>query len=94
MYTLRCRYHGREFDLTWQEGEFTGDPNAVLVLESLAAAYEDEAVPVGPPAGPLYTEDYLADPFAALWLVREVFEIVSASGDVPEREPVPEGAVA
>lgn len=94
MYTLKCRYRNRDFSLTWEDGEFRGDPSAIFVLEARATAYEDEEILIGPPTGPFVTEDYLANPLAALWLVREVFEVLDATGDVPEPPEIPVGAVA
>lgn len=93
MYALHCRYKDQEFDLTWDGGDISGDPNATLLLEATAEVYEEAEVPIGPPTGPFVTEDYLSDPLAALWLMREVFEVLDASGDVPLPPPIPEGAI-
>ncbi len=92
MYILHCRHKARSFDLHWNNGEFSGDVNACRLLEITAEIYEDEDIVIGPPTGPLWTEDYIADPLAAIWLVRELFEIVSAEGDVPEPPAIPDGA--
>ncbi len=94
MYTLKLRGFGRTRAVTWDRAEFSGDPNTVLLLEATARAYQQVEVPVGPPTGPFATRDYLAEPLAALWLAREIFEVVEATGDLPGVPKTPEGAVA
>jgi len=69
----------------------TGDDVAVKLIEIRAQALQGSILG---PVGMYFDRDYLNDPLAALFVIREVFdEIVEASGDVPEAPDVPGGAI-
>lgn len=81
--------------LEWDDGRLTGEPWLVLIAESESAAREGQ--PLGPVEGPFSVHDHLRDSsgIGALNVLFEMFEPGTArvSGDIPSREPLPDGAV-
>jgi len=71
--------------------KLTGNPVAVELIESEARVLKGQ--PVGP-IGTYFDKDYLEEPLAALFVMLEVFdEVLEISGDIPEADDVPDGAI-
>jgi len=91
MFTVKGRISGQEYTLKY-DGEVTGDSIAVGIAEITADALEDTLVG----KGYQYTmTDHIDDPVSAYIILTEhVFdEVVSVTGDIPELDAVPDGAV-
>jgi hypothetical protein len=92
MFTVKGRIRGKPYSITWDDGKLTGDGLAVDMTKIQAAAKE------GRPVGPVgqYTEtDHLKDPVSALYLITsDVFtSVIAITGEIPEADGAPEGAV-
>ncbi len=82
-YTLTGHPHiwpGRTWRATWDAGQVTTSPDAVLPYLRNAAELSPS---VGPPTGPFYRAKDWSDPAAFLWLFREVCWDVTGEGDIP-----------
>ncbi len=87
------RIGSQTYTVTWEDGEVTGDQDAVDAIEAYADAHEGKLI--GSPSGPFTEVDHLSDPLSAAMIMDEIFdEIISEEGDVPELPDVPEGAAA
>lgn len=83
---------GREREVRWQNGTLTGDALLVALLPMYERALEGASL--GPVGGPYRNRDYLSDPLSAVFLMREVFDSIAASGgDLPVPPTVPAGAI-
>jgi hypothetical protein len=92
MFTVKGRIRGKPYSITWDDGKLTGDIRAVDRAEMVALGNE------GRPVGPVgqYTEtDHLKDPVSALYLITsDVFtSVIAITGEIPEADGAPEGAV-
>lgn len=92
--TGRLLSSGTPADLTWENGELSGEGQARL--EVLALAESLEGRPVGAtPTGPFTDHSHLLDPLTSTVLLGAVFAPGAEwSGEVPELPAVPDGAVA
>lgn len=91
MFAMTVRTAGRIVRLKWDDGELTGDPAAVLVIQDMARVALRQGRPLGPPEGPWATTPYLKDPIGAATLMSEFAdEILSVTGDLPSRDDDPE----
>lgn len=71
--------------------KLTGDAVAVSLIQTKAAALNGTLIG---PIGMYFEKDYLEEPLAALFVMLEVFdEVLEISGDVPEADDVPDGAI-
>lgn len=71
--------------------KLTGNPVAVELVKSEARVLSGR--PVGP-IGTYFEKDYLEEPLAAFFIMLEVFdEILETSGDLPEADALPDGAI-
>ena len=76
--------------LTWEAGRFSGDLVAIRAVTMLAT--ERDGLHVGPVCGPYTVTRHLEDAISAAVLIAEAFAFGSpVSGDVPMRDPDPEG---
>lgn len=103
IYSVTGVYGTSEATVTWVDGVLRGgrpgqaptgwDIAALAAIELKALRLEGREV--GPIPGPYTTADHIDDPLSALFVMREVFEvIVSTRGDVPEApQPGGPGAV-
>ena len=81
--------------IAWHDGVVTAEPWLALIAAAEDSARTGERI--GPVGGPYATGNYLADRsgLPALRILTDLFEpeTVHVSGDIPAREPLPEGAV-
>ena len=71
--------------------KLTGNPAAVELIENEARVLNGQLIG---PIGTYFEKDYLEEPLAALFVMLEVFdEVLEISGDVPEADDVPDGAI-
>jgi len=88
---------GQPVTLTYSKGliggpTLTGDALAVEEVEFMVQALQGTSL--GPVGGPYFTKNYLKEPLAAVFLIREVFdEDAEFTGDVPEPPRAPKGAI-
>jgi hypothetical protein len=89
----RHALHTEPRALCWDNGSLSGDPALVAAAVERAAAQAGEHV--GPVEGPYSTTHHLSYPISALINMSDLFipSTLSLSGDVPERPPIPEGAI-
>lgn len=79
-FTLHGNINNKPSEITWADGQLSGDPLAVALASGAAEGLEMEAV--GPPAGPYTITKHLLDPVSFYFLVSEnVFNIQSYDGD-------------
>lgn len=92
-YTMAFDLGGRTRQVTWKDGELSGDSTAVRELTRAAKIWE--GFEVGPPTGPYTTKNHLADPLSAFFLAQEFFGAVEGvSGDLPTAPRITEkGAI-
>jgi len=83
--------NGDKVTVTWEDGKLTGDYVTVRRAESLAKMLEGERV--GPVCGPYTESDHLSDPISTLVILREIIDITDITGNVPQRPPIPDGAI-
>lgn len=71
--------------VTWEDGQLSGDQQAILLLQSQAAVWEGREV--GPDEGPYTLTDHLQSPISTGWLLNMLFQpgSIQISGDEPER---------
>lgn len=93
-FTARVQnWYGRDVSVTWADGKLTGDASAVVIITSLAEQLEGQ--PVGLPTGPVTTTDHLSSALSTLDLMQRVLGYdLTATGDVPQLDAVPRGAIA
>ena len=87
----------RTYALTWEHGELSGDPAAIMGARTVARVLEAEGVAIGIPTGPVVRQNYLADLMAAKSLpVSWVFRPGAKVTDdiAPPLSPVPERDLA
>lgn len=90
MFTVNGKILKKQYSVTYDAGKITGDRIAVDIVNTEARTMRG---PVGP-VGQYAESDYLKDPLTALFLITGVFTTVdSVTGDVPEAEEPPEGAI-
>lgn len=90
MFTVKGRIRTKTYSVTYDAGKLTGDRVAVDLVSITAATIRG---PVGP-IGTYFEKDYLKEPLAALFIMLEVFdEVLEISGDMPEADDVPDGAI-
>lgn len=90
-YTVKALLGTKLYTVTYEAGQLTGDEFAVDVLQINNQALQGTLIG---PVGMYFDRDYLKNPLAALFLMREVFdEILELTGEVPEPPDVPDGAV-
>lgn len=79
--------------VTWRDGTLRGDAALIAVATEQATALHGH--PVGPHEGPVTTREHLASPLSALMILADLFipGTVELSGDVPQRPPIPKGAI-
>lgn len=79
--------------VTWRDGTLSGD--AVLIAVATERATALHGHPVGPHEGLVTTHSHLASPLSALFILCDLFipGTVDLSGDVPQRPPIPNGAI-
>jgi hypothetical protein len=89
----QLRQGGITARVEWSDGKLTGESRAVCAVLTEAARREGQFV--GVPDGPYTRHHHLNDSFSALLLIVGIFEPDSRmlSGDIPVRQPVPDGAV-
>lgn len=88
---VRGVFAGKERTVEWRDGKLSGDRMICAALPLFAESLR--GIPIGPPEGPTWTNDFLKVPLAAVFLMREVFEeILDGGGDLPVPPPIPEGA--
>jgi len=93
MYTAAGTINGKGYSVIWQDGTLSGSQEAIERLEIEAQALKKAGVPVGPEG--MYLAPDLAEPLAALFIMRQVFGAdLKVTGEVPEPpdEEIPEGA--
>jgi len=90
---LRGSVRGAYRMVTWDNGRVIGDADAVEMVVADARLREGEAV--GPIEGPTTGRRHLRSPLSALIIMSSLFDpdTLVLSGDVPERPPIPEGAI-
>ncbi|NJJ37832.1 hypothetical protein [Paenibacillus apii] len=95
-FSLKGTIDGIEVEVTWADGRLLTTPSITALILSQAAALEASGELIGPVGGPYRERDYLNDPLAALFLLREhVFDtVVDATGDVPSAPTVPWDGIA
>lgn len=72
--------------------KITGDDVAVKFIEHKAKLLQGRLIG---PIGMYFEKDYLDEPLAALFVMLEVFdEVLEISGDIPEADDVPDGAIS
>ena len=95
-YTARIRQWGREVELTWEDGELSGDQDIVDRL-TLEAELREGSDVSHTPTGPATQTNHLSDPLSTLRLLQRFIadeDILELTGDVPEAPEVPEGGIA
>lgn len=95
-FTITGLLRSQEVSLRWEEGRILPVDDhsrvAALQVERLTEVLEGE--PVGPPGGPVTENAHLKDPLSAVFIIRQVLEqITGESGDLPEPQEIPEGAI-
>lgn len=92
MFTVTGKINGKPYTVHYDEGKLTGDKVPVDLAQIISDAKTGH--PVG--VHEQYTfENHMKDPLSAMLIfVNDVFDAGAAvSGDIPEAESVPEGAV-
>jgi hypothetical protein len=91
-FTLRGLRGSQLISMTWIDGRLYGDPEAVEMVEMLAAAMEGHVV--SSPAD-ITTHDHLRNPASASSLMRMMFSSrpECTYSDVPPVPEPPEGAI-
>jgi hypothetical protein len=79
--------------IQWTDGIVRGDRFACDLLRGVARDRDGQFV--GPVEGPYTLRDHLKSGLSAVMLIRELFdeETLQWAGDVPAREPLPEGVI-
>lgn len=93
MFKVTGTINGTEESITytWEQGHgrIEGDPMVMFLMRSAL----ERTTPVGPPGQ--YMDRSLDEPLAALFMIRECFEKITAwEGELPEAETVPDGAMS
>lgn len=92
-FTAKGAIGGHQHEVTWDNGTLSGSPFAIEYLNRMAEWRDGE--PVGPVLGPYTEHDHLTSPISAGILMAEMFgDSVEFTGDEPEREDLPPGAIA
>lgn len=90
-FTVKGNIAERKYTLTYEgPGKLSGDrfPADLTAWEAKKRNF------IEGPVGQYHTGDLLADPLAALFLIKSIFTTVDeVTGDVPEAEEPPEGAI-
>jgi hypothetical protein len=81
-FTLAGSFKGRMVEITWIDGNLSGDPEVVALTKGWAITPEGpEIVPSGSPSRP--TDD-LSDPYVACMLIQTLLqELEIVSGELP-----------
>ncbi len=95
-FTLTGPRGDQTVSMTWTDGELSGDPDAIAMVQLLAQGYEGHSISLT--GTHRYTHhDHLSDPYSACAIMRSVFsvpwEIRMTEGGLPPLSPPPEGAV-
>lgn len=91
IYTVKGVLLGTPYTVQWDDGKIRGTEIIKDIIQAEAKAYE--GVPIGP-VGQYTEKAHLKNPLSALFLMRNIFdEILAVTGDVPEADELPEGAV-
>lgn len=90
-FTVKGKIGDRKYTLTYEgPGKLSGD----RLPADLTAWQAKKRDFVEGPVGQYFTGDPLADPLAALFLIKSIFtEIDEITGSIPEAEEPPEGAI-
>jgi hypothetical protein len=83
-FTVHGTLQDRSVSVSWTEdGELTGDAEAIEAVVRIAAFYAGQTIEVTP-TGPFITEDHLAQSHSTLYLINEALdEIEKITGDNP-----------
>lgn len=91
MFTVNGNILNKKRSVTYDAGKLAGDRVAVDLVKIEAQAMEGRAVG---PIGQYTDSNHLQDPLSALCLIMGVFTTIDEiTGEVPEAEDVPEGAI-
>lgn len=79
--------------IQWTDGIVRGDRYACDLLRKFARDLDGTFV--GPVEGPYTDRDHIRSGLSTVMLIRELFdeETLQWAGDVPAREPLPEGVI-
>lgn len=79
--------------ITWEDGQLSGDADAVAMVRVLAEAYEGQTIVLTP--GPSSRHDHLKNPWAARELMCMVFWGLprQIAGSLPRLPDPPKGAI-
>jgi len=89
MFTIKGRYSGKVYNITWDNGKIYGDEVLADVIKDYIEAKEGE--PVGFP-GYYFTDNHIKNAFSSYLILRRFFdEVIEESGDIPAREENPYG---
>lgn len=91
MFTVKGNILNTKRSVTYDAGKLAGDRLVVDLVNIEAQAMEGRAVG---PIGQYTSSNHLHDPLSALSLIMGVFTTIEEiTGDVPEAEEAPEGAI-
>jgi len=91
MFTVKGKLLNKSYSVTYDAGRLTGDRPIVDLVKIEARVQEGQ--PVGP-VGQYTDGDHLQDPLSALFLIKDVFtSIDEVTGEIPEADDAPEGAI-
>lgn len=91
MFTVKGKLLNKPYSITYDAGRLTGD-RLIVDLVNMEARLK-EGQPVGP-VGQYTDSNHLQDPLSALFIIQDVFTSVDeVTGDIPEADEVPEGAI-
>lgn len=90
MMTITVQDGDKKRKITWDNGALSGDGFAVDLVRLKARSMEGYLV--GPPTGPWTDTEHLKDPLSTIFVVGELFEIISVDNP-PKLPKVPEGAI-
>jgi hypothetical protein len=83
---------GREIMVFWNDGELSGDPDAVKMIKHLAKDADGKPIWTPGHSGPLF--DHLSDCYQAYALMKMVFpKRPEMIGSLPPLPPPPPGAI-
>ena len=77
-FTVKGKFDGRPVELAWEDGQLTGDPEAVERIRYRAFLMRGEPIRLG--TGPVSRGDHLHQPEAALDLIVRALTEVEVNG--------------
>lgn len=91
MFKIKAKLNGREVELSWDNGAFAGDIEAMAWCQMYITNIDD----IGPPGGPTWEQKEIMLHATPMFMVmkRVLTDVQLVEGELPPLPEIPEGAI-